>query len=449
MNIKEKLNILSAAAKYDVSCSSSGSNRKNTNNGLGNAESSGICHSFAADGRCISLLKILLTNYCIYNCKYCINASSKDVPRATFTPEEVVELTINFYKRNYIEGLFLSSAIFKNPNYTMELLLSVVKKLRIDENFNGYIHLKAIPGADETLIKEAGKYVDRMSVNIELPSASSLKLLAPQKTKENILAPMGIIKNSIIENKDLKRNIRSTPLFVPGGQSTQLIVGATPESDYKILNLSENLYNKFDLKRVYYSAYVPVVKNEKALPDIIHPPLVREHRLYQADWLLRFYGFKAKELLKDENENFDLNFDPKTSWALNNINNFPMEVNKVSYDELLRIPGIGLRSARKILIARRVHSLSFEDLKKIGVVLKRAKYFITCRGKYYGDVSFNDENIRTRLLYMDKPKIDDDNSEQMSFFDNIYSKSKNNIFLPDSKPIVLPKDKNTSITGEI
>ncbi|WP_294187836.1 putative DNA modification/repair radical SAM protein [uncultured Clostridium sp.] len=449
MNIKEKLNILSAAAKYDVSCSSSGSNRKNTNNGLGNAESSGICHSFAADGRCISLLKILLTNYCIYNCKYCINASSKDVPRAAFTPEEVVELTINFYKRNYIEGLFLSSAIFKNPNYTMELLLSVVKKLRIDEKFNGYIHLKAIPGADETLIKEAGKYVDRMSVNIELPSASSLKLLAPQKTKENILAPMGIIKNSIIENKDLKRNIRSTPLFVPGGQSTQLIVGATPESDYKILNLSENLYNKFDLKRVYYSAYVPVVKNEKALPDIIHPPLVREHRLYQADWLLRFYGFKAKELLKDENENFDLNFDPKTSWALNNINNFPMEVNKVSYDELLRIPGIGLRSARKILIARRVHSLSFEDLKKIGVVLKRAKYFITCRGKYYGDVSFNDENIRTRLLYMDKPKIDDDNSEQMSFFDNIYSKSKNNIFLPDSKPIVLPKDKNTSITGEI
>ena len=449
MNIKEKLNILSAAAKYDVSCSSSGSNRKNNNNGLGNAESSGICHSFAADGRCISLLKILLTNYCIYNCKYCINASSKDVPRAAFTPEEVVDLTINFYKRNYIEGLFLSSAIFKTPNYTMELLLSVVKKLSVDEKFNGYIHLKAIPGADEALIKEAGKYVDRMSVNIELPSASSLKLLAPQKTKENILAPMGIIKNNIIETKDLKKHIKSTPLFVPGGQSTQLIVGATPESDYKILNLSENLYKKFDLKRVYYSAYVPVVRNEKALPDIIHPPLVREHRLYQADWLLRFYGFKSKELLKDENENFDLNFDPKTSWALNNINNFPMEVNKVSYDELLRIPGIGVRSARKIIISRRVHSLSFEDLKKIGVVLKRAKYFITCKGKYHGDVSFNDEIIRTRLLYMDKPKIDDENSEQMSFFDNIYTKSKSNIFLPDSQPIVLPKDKHTSITGEI
>ena len=448
MDIKEKLNILSAAAKYDVSCSSSGSKRKNTNAGIGNAASSGICHSFTADGRCISLLKILLTNYCIYNCKYCVNAASKDIPRAAFTPEEVVDLTINFYKRNYIEGLFLSSAIFKNPNYTMELLLKVVKKLRLEENFNGYIHLKAIPGADEALIQEAGKFVDRMSVNIELPSSSSLKLLAPQKTKENILTPMNTIKNNILETKDLKKKIKSTPLFVPGGQSTQLIVGATPESDFKILNLSENLYNKFNLKRVYYSAYVPVVKNEKALPDITHPPLVREHRLYQADWLLRFYGFKAKELLKDESENFDLNFDPKTSWALNNINNFPMEVNKVSYDELLRIPGIGVRSARRILTARKVHSLSFEDLKKIGVVLKRAKYFITCKGKYYGDVSFNDEKIRTRLLYMDKPKIDDENSSQLSFFDNIYSTSSNNILLPEPKQILLPKDKITSITGE-
>lgn len=449
MNIKEKLNILSAAAKYDVSCSSSGSKRKNTNKGLGDTATSGICHSFTTDGRCISLLKILLTNYCIYNCKYCINASSKDIPRAAFTPEEVVDLTINFYKRNYIEGLFLSSAIFKNPNYTMELLLSVVKKLRLEENFNGYIHLKAIPGADEALIKEAGKFVDRMSVNIELPSSSSLKLLAPQKTKENILAPMSIIKNSILENTDLKKNIKSTPLFVPGGQSTQLIVGATPESDYKILNLSENLYNKFNLKRVYYSAYVPVVKNEKALPDITHPPLVREHRLYQADWLLRFYGFKAKELLSNENENFDLNFDPKTSWALNNINNFPMEINKASYNELLRIPGVGVRSAQRILISRRVHSLSFEDLKKIGVVLKRAKYFITCKGKYYGDVSFDNEKIRTRLLYMDKPKLDNENSKQLSFFDDIYNSSNSNILLPEPKNIILPKDKFTSITGEL
>ncbi|WP_373205986.1 putative DNA modification/repair radical SAM protein [Clostridium tertium] len=448
MNIDEKLNILSAAAKYDVSCSSSGSKRKNLNNGIGNAENSGICHSFTADGRCISLLKILLTNYCIYNCKYCVNASTKDVPRAMFTPDEIVSLTINFYKRNYIEGLFLSSAIFKTPNYTMELLLNVVKKLRIEEKFNGYIHLKAIPGADEALIKEAGKYADRMSVNIELPSASSLKLLAPQKNKENILSPMSTIKNSILENKDLKKNIKSTPLFVPGGQSTQLIVGATPESDYKILNLSENLYNRFNLKRVYYSAYVPVIKNDKILPDIIHPPLVREHRLYQADWLLRFYGFKAKELLKDENDSFDLNFDPKTSWALSNIDNFPIEINKASYDTLLRIPGIGVRSARRILITRKVHSLKFEDLKKLGIVLKRAKYFITCKGKYYGDVSFDEEKIRTRLLYMNRPKLENENSEQLNFFDNIYPKTSNGILLPEPKKIIMPTDKVTSITGE-
>ena len=448
MNIDEKLNILSAAAKYDVSCSSSGSKRKNLNNGIGNAENSGICHSFTADGRCISLLKILLTNYCIYNCKYCVNASTKDVPRAMFTPDEIVSLTINFYKRNYIEGLFLSSAIFKTPNYTMELLLNVVKKLRIEAKFNGYIHLKAIPGADEALIKESGKYVDRMSVNIELPSASSLKLLAPQKSKENILAPMSTIKNSILENKDLKKNIKSTPLFVPGGQSTQLIVGATPESDYKILNLSENLYNRFNLKRVYYSAYVPVIKNDKVLPDIIHPPLVREHRLYQADWLLRFYGFKAKELLKDENDSFDLNFDPKTSWALSNIDNFPIEINKASYDTLLRIPGIGVRSARRILITRKVHSLKFEDLKKLGIVLKRAKYFITCKGKYYGDVSFDEEKIRTRLLYMNRPKLENENSEQLNFFDNIYPKTSNGILLPEPKKIIMPTDKVTSITGE-
>ena len=330
----------------------------------------------------------------------------------------------------------------------MELLLNVVKKLRIEEKFNGYIHLKAIPGADEALIKEAGKYVDRMSVNIELPSASSLKLLAPQKSKENILAPMSTIKNSILENKDLKKNIKSTPLFVPGGQSTQLIVGATPESDYKILNLSENLYNRFNLKRVYYSAYVPVIKNDKVLPDIIHPPLVREHRLYQADWLLRFYGFKAKELLKDENDSFDLNFDPKTSWALSNIDNFPIEINKASYDTLLRIPGIGVRSARRILITRKVHSLKFEDLKKLGIVLKRAKYFITCKGKYYGDVSFDEEKIRTRLLYMNRPKLENENSEQLNFFDNIYPKTSNGILLPEPKKIIMPTDKVTSITGE-
>ncbi|MBU3109146.1 putative DNA modification/repair radical SAM protein [Clostridium gasigenes] len=447
MNINEKLQVLSAAAKYDVSCSSSGSKRKNKNNGLGDASSNGICHSFAADGRCISLLKILLTNNCIYDCKYCVNGSSKDVERAIFSPEEVVSLTINFYKRNYIEGLFLSSAIFKSPNYTMELLLSVVKKLRLEENFNGYIHLKAIPGADDILIKEAGKFVDRMSVNIELPSSSSLKLLAPQKTKHSILAPMNLIKNNIIEHNYMKKTIKSTPLFVPGGQSTQLIIGATPESDYKILNLSENLYNTYNLKRVYYSAYVPVIKDNNFLPDITHPPLVREHRLYQADWLLRFYGFKSEELLKNKDDNFDLNFDPKTSWALNNIDKFPIEINKASYEALLRIPGIGVISAKRIVITRKVHTLNFEDLRKLGIILKRAQYFITCTGKYYGDVSFDDEKIRNRLLYMDKPSLDRQNLSQLSFFDDIKPNSSG-ILLPEKKKILLPKDTYTSTTGQ-
>ncbi len=449
ITLNEKLNILSAAAKYDISCSSSGSKRKNTNEGLGNAASSGICHSFTPDGRCISLLKILLTNICIYDCKCCVNARTKDSKKAIFTPDEVVSLTINFYKRNYIEGLFLSSAIFKNPNYTMELLLTVVKKLRLEENFNGYIHLKAIPGADDALIKEAGKYADRMSVNIELPSANSLKLLAPEKSKENILAPMGIIKSNIIENNDLKKKIKSTPPFVPGGQSTQLIVGATVESDFKIINLSENLYNKYNLRRVYYSAYVPVVKDEKFLPDITHPPLVREHRLYQADWLLRYYGFNAKELLKNEEDNFDLNFDPKTSWALNNIDKFPIEINRAPYESLLRIPGIGVRSAKRIVVTRKVHLLNLEDLKKLGIVLKRARYFITCKGKYYGDVAFDDEKIRKRLLYITLPKNNFDTSEQLSFFDNIYNKDNSSkLFLPENNKILLPEDKPTSLTGE-
>lgn len=447
MNINEKLQVLSAAAKYDVSCSSSGSKRKNKNKGLGDASSNGICHSFTADGRCISLLKILLTNSCIYDCKYCVNASSKDIERAVFTPKEIVSLTINFYKRNYIEGLFLSSAVFKSPNYTMELLLSVVKKLRLEENFNGYIHLKAIPGADDFLIKEAGKFVDRMSVNIELPSSDSLKLLAPQKKKHAILAPMNLIKNNIIEHNHMKKTIKSTPLFVPGGQSTQLIVGATPESDYKILNLSQNLYNTYKLKRVYYSAYVPVIKDNKLLPDITHPPLVREHRLYQADWLLRFYGFKAEELLKNKDDNFDLNFDPKTSWALNNIDKFPIEVNKASFETLLRIPGIGVISAKRIVTTRKVHTLTFENLRKLGIVLKRAQYFITCSGKYYGDVSFDDVKIKNRLLYMDKPSLNNAISSQLSFFDDIKPNSSG-IILPEKKKILLPKDTYTSTTGQ-
>lgn len=421
MDIQEKLKILSDSAKYDVSCSSSGSNRKNIPGGLGNAAAAGICHSFSADGRCISLLKILLTNYCIYNCAYCVNRLSNDIPRAAFTPDEIVSLTMNFYRRNYIEGLFLSSAVFNTANYTMELLTDTIKKLRLDHKFNGYIHVKAIPGADDKLIKEAGLYADRMSVNIELPSSTSLKMLAPQKSKDSILKPMGLIKNEITTITDLKKSIKTTPLFVPGGQSTQLIVGATGDSDFKILNLSEGLYNKFSLKRVYYSAYVPVAQGPK-LPVIKHPPLLREHRLYQADWLLRFYGFKAGEILNEKTPNLDTDFDPKTAWALNNIDKFPVEVNRAPYNTILRIPGIGVRSAQKIIAIRKVHKITFEDLKKIGVVLKRAQYFITCSGKYFGDVSFDDNLIKGRLL--DKsPEVKkikaSEEFEQLSFLTNL------------------------------
>lgn len=466
MDIMNKLKILSNAAKYDVSCSSSGSKRKNANNGIGNASECGICHSFTPDGRCISLLKILFSNDCIFDCKYCINGASRDFLRVSFTPDEVCDLTINFYKRNYIEGLFLSSAVINNSNYTMELLLKTVKKLRIEKKFNGYIHLKAIPGADETLIEKAGTYVDRMSVNIELPSSDSLKLLAPQKSKEKILKPMNVIKNSIINYSEMKKSIKSTPLFVPGGQSTQLIVGATPENDGKIIKLSEALYNKYSLKRVYYSAYVPVIKNNKLLPDITHPPMLREHRLYQADWLLRYYGFKASELLKSDNDNFDLNFDPKTSWALSNLNEFPIEINKASYEKLLRIPGIGVTSAKKILKIRRVHNLTFEDLKNLRVTLKRAKYFITCNGKYHGQVLFDDIKIKNKLLEQNIYKSQNINSNQLSFFDMIPFEEKvtqsgiiipkENIVLPDSSlstkhinsNILRITDKITAINGE-
>lgn len=440
MEIKEKLKILSAAAKYDVSCSSSGSNRKNAPGGLGNASESGICHSFAADGRCISLLKILMTNYCCYDCAYCVNRFSNDLPRAVFTPDEIVSLTINFYKRNYIEGLFLSSAVYKNPNYTMELLIEVVYKLRVEENFNGYIHIKAIPGADSALIKKAGELVDRMSVNIELPSSSSLKLLAPQKTKENILKPMSYIGTQINASKYEKRIYRNAPSFVPAGQSSQLIIGATPESDFQILRLSEKLYKNIGLKRVYYSAYVPVSNNPK-LPALNNPPLLREHRLYQADWLLRFYGFSSEDLLNEKNPNFDTHLDPKTDWAIRNIDKFPIEINKASTRELMKIPGIGVRSVRKIASARRVRSLDFDDLKKLGVVLKRAQYFITCKGKYYGSVSFNDQliketlinNVNSKFIYNSKPTT---NYEQLSF-------------LTSPPAVYIPSDSYTSISGEL
>lgn len=437
MELMEKLRILSDAAKYDVSCSSSGSNRKNTNNGLGNSHASGICHSFTPDGRCISLLKILLTNYCIYDCTYCINRLSNDVERAAFTPEEVIDLTINFYKRNYIEGLFLSSAVFKNPNYTMELLIKILKTLRLQYKFNGYIHVKAIPGADDYLIKEAGLYADRMSVNIELPSSQGLKLLAPQKSKESILKPMSLINKEIITSTHNHKVFKKAPLFVPGGQSTQLIVGATADTDYNILKLSEGLYNKFSLKRVYYSAYVPINTN-KNLPTIKHPPLVRENRLYQADWLLRFYGFKADELLNEQTPNFHEQLDPKTNYALNNLDCFPYEINTASYEELLRVPGIGVRSAKRIVITRKVHFLNFEDIKKLGVVMKRAQYFITCKGKYYGDVSFDKDKIEDKLI--NKTPINSlntvNNYEQLSLFTSV--------------PMVLSaKDKVSALIGEL
>ena len=440
MELSEKLRILSGAAKYDVSCSSSGSNRGGKKGSLGSASSSGICHSFTPDGRCISLLKILLTNCCIYDCSYCINRRSNDVERATFTADEVVNLTMNFYRRNYIEGLFLSSAIIKNANFTMEILTEVVEKLRNEHNFGGYIHLKAIPVADEELINKAGRLVDRMSVNLELPSDKSLKLLAPEKNKEEIFKPMKNIKNQIIINKEERRKYKNSSIFVPGGQSTQLIVGATKETDLNILTLSENLYNKFALKRVYYSAYVPV-NSGKNLPDIKNPPTLREHRLYQGDWLLRVYGFNSNELLNEANPNFDINFDPKTTYALNNIHLFPVEINKAPYEMLIRVPGIGIRGAKKIVSARRVNSLDFLDLKKLGIVLKRAQYFITCRGKYFGAVSFDELKIKKAL----KPKVDlnyiDEDIEQISFFD-APSISENN-------KLLLLNDKSTSLTGEL
>lgn len=447
MEIAEKLRILAGAAKYDVSCSSSGSNRSSKKGNIGSVAPSGICHSFTPDGRCISLLKILLTNYCIYDCSYCINRRSNDIERASFTADEVVNITMNFYRRNYIEGLFLSSSIIKNTNFTMELLTTVVHKLRNEHNFRGYIHLKAIPGADEDLIKKAGSLVDRMSVNIELPSSKSLKLLAPEKSKDDIFKPMNNIKNNIITNKYERKKYKNSPIFVPGGQSTQLIVGATKESDLNILNLTENLYNKFDLKRVYYSAYIPVNSGTN-LPELKTPPTLREHRLYQGDWLLRVYGFKADELLNEKNPNFDINFDPKTTYALNNIHLFPVEINKAPYNTLIRIPGIGMRGAKKIVSARRISSLDFFDLKKLGIVIKRAQYFITCKGKYYGTVAFDDMRIREALT----PKFDlnsiDEDGEQLSFFDNNIS----NLIIskgPLNNKLLLLSDKSTSITGEL
>ena len=420
MTLGEKLEILSDAAKYDVSCTSGGTERKGDGEGMGNCRKAGICHSFSADGRCISLLKILFTNECIYDCKYCVNRSGNDVVRTSFTPEEVCTLTMEFYRRNYIEGLFLSSGVLKSPNYTMELLYTVLYKLRHEHNFQGYIHVKAIPGADSRLIQMTGYLADRMSVNIELPTAESLRLLAPHKTRKNILAPMRFVQQMSAENQYEIQTYRHVPKFVPAGQSTQMIIGATPESDYQILHVAESLYKKFDL---FYSAFIPV-NEDKNLPSVKEqrPPLLREHRLYQADWLLRYYHFEAGELLDEENPNFNAYLDPKCFWALRHLEEFPIEINYAAYDMLLRVPGIGYKSASRIVKARRMGMLDFEDLKKMGVVLKRALYFITCKGKMMYPIRM-DEDYITRNLLNTKEKLpegaDGMSFRQLSLFDDM------------------------------
>ena len=423
MSLYDKLNILSDAAKYDVSCTSSGVERRGDGTGMGNCRKAGICHSFSSDGRCISLLKILFTNECIYDCKYCINRSSNDVVRTSFTPEEVCTLTMEFYRRNYIEGLFLSSGILKSPDYTMELIYAALYRLRYICNFQGYIHVKAIPGADQRLIRMTGFLADRMSVNMELPTAESLRLLAPHKSRKNILAPMRFVQEKMKENHHEITLYKNAPRFVPAGQSTQMIIGATPETDYQILRVTEALYKKFDLKRVFFSAFVPV-NEDKALPSIRDqgPPLLREHRLYQADWLLRFYHFEAEELLDEENQNFNVYLDPKCCWALRHLDIFPVEINRADYHTLLRVPGIGYKSAGRIVKARRWGGIGFGDLKKMGVVLKRALYFITCSGKMMYPVRIDEDSI-TRNLLNTRERIPEEvermTFRQLSLFDDM------------------------------
>lgn len=423
MTLYEKLDILADAAKYDVACTSSGTARKNDGTGMGSCEKAGICHSFSADGRCISLLKILFTNECIYDCKYCVNRRTNDRIRASFTPDEVCELTMEFYRRNYIEGLFLSSGILKSPDYTMELIYATLFQLRKKYNFQGYIHVKAIPGASQELIKRTGFLADRMSVNLELPTAEGLKLLAPHKTRKNILTPMRLVQNQMEENQRELMLYHHAPSFVPAGQSTQMIIGATPETDYQIMQVTESLYQKFALKRVFYSAFVHV-NEDSMLPARTDegPPLLREHRLYQADWLLRYYHFRAEELLSEEEPNFNVLFDPKCNWALKHLEYFPVEVNRADYKLLLRVPGIGYKSAGRIVKARRLGTLDFSDLKKMGVVLKRAVYFITCRGKMMYPVKLEEDFIARNLLSVKEKRpgdLADLGYRQMSLFDDV------------------------------
>ena len=414
--IIEKLSILADAAKYDVSCSSSGSKRANTNKGLGDSSGMGICHSYTEDGRCVSLLKILLTNHCIFDCAYCVSRKNNDIKRAAFKIQEVVDLTINFYRRNYIEGLFLSSGIFHNPDYTMERLVSVAKKLRLEENFNGYIHLKSIPGCSDELMREAGLYADRLSINIEIPTVSGLKLLAPEKDHKDFIKPMEKVKNEIIQYKAEKRIIKNTPVYAPAGQSTQMIVGATGESDKDIMYSAVHYYSTYNMKRVYYSGYVPVLDDNR-LPALgTEVPMLRENRLYQTDWLLRFYGFDVRELLNQNHPNLDIDIDPKLSWALRNMHMFPVDVNTADKQLLARIPGLGMKSVHKIINARKYRRLNWENLKAIGIAMSRAKYFMVCNSSDFESRDLEPERIKSMILQSSQSKYQKFYNQQLSLF---------------------------------
>jgi len=411
--ILEKLKTLAESAKYDVSCSSSGTTRKNMPGGIGNTAGMGICHSFTEDGRCVSLLKIMLTNYCIYDCAYCINRRSNDIPRATFSVEELVELTIEFYRRNYIEGLFLSSGVINNPDYTMERMVRVIKQLRTVHRYNGYIHMKSIPGASEQIVREAGLYADRMSVNIEIPTEQNLKMLAPEKNHESVFKPMLYIQQGVLESNEERRKFNSAPRFAPAGQSTQMIIGATDESDKQILNTSAAMYQRPSMKRVYYSGYIPVNSYDNRLPALRQPPLVRENRLYQADWLMRFYEFKVDEIVDDAHPDLDLEIDPKLSWALRHPEHFPVDINKADYTQILRIPGIGVKSAKLIVVSRKSGRLNASILKRIGVVMKKAQYFITCNELPAFTIHESSPEYIRRILTEKKAGKGKDNKQQL------------------------------------
>ncbi|MFV5490928.1 putative DNA modification/repair radical SAM protein [Acinetobacter sp. ASP199] len=411
--IREKLQILADAAKYDVSCSSSGSNRKNKDKGLGNT-GNGICHSYTEDGRCVSLLKILFSNVCIYDCSYCVSRRSNDVKRAAFTVQEVVDLTMNFYRRNYIEGLFLSSGIFKSADYTMERMLQVVKKLRLEENFNGYIHLKTIPGASQEIITEAGLYVDRMSINLEMPTEDGLRKFAPEKTHAEVQKDLGIVRDRLIQIKDESKIIKAVPKFVPAGQTTQMVVGAHSETDRDVILMADRHYKEFKLKRVYFSGYIPINAEEKALPAVgSAPPLLRENRLYQSDWLMRFYGFDAEEIVDDRHPNLELDIDPKLSWALRHPEAFPVDINRAEYKMILRVPGIGVRSAKKIVQARRFGQIHIDQLKRMGVAYNRAQHFIYCADTPKFKKEQQSQQIRQQILQSGYSKYQQQLSPQL------------------------------------